>query len=147
MIDRTRLDCANCGHSADTHIHISPHPCRAEVVGDYEADKGHYVPSDTVLCACDGFVWRSEAEAYVGAAEAKLWPGEKFHRAPGASTVENLSGTDKTVYIYTSGPTTPLDPDEARAFIAEIEHALKPLIEPKREVAGGDCAEQPDAED
>jgi hypothetical protein len=52
---RPDLDCAECGHGADAHVHISPHPCRFQlpIISN----------EDEQLCGCKAFVWQNAEQA------------------------------------------------------------------------------------
>ena len=41
------MDCAACGHSIHSHVHIAPHPCVFDE------------------CDCAFWVWQDEADEYV----------------------------------------------------------------------------------
>ena len=47
------MDCAYCGHSIQSHVHVAPHPC------DYED------------CDCTAWVWERDAEEYVKSRESQ----------------------------------------------------------------------------
>ena len=47
------MDCAYCGHSIQSHVHVAPHPC------DYDD------------CDCTAWVWERDAEEYVKSRESQ----------------------------------------------------------------------------
>ena len=49
------MDCAYCGHSIQSHVHVAPHPC--------DGDDGD--------CVCKAWVWERDAEEYVKSRESE----------------------------------------------------------------------------
>ncbi len=119
MIDTTKLDCAECGHSIEKHVHVSPHPCR-QALSDISLPIG-----EERLCPCFGFVWQEGA--------VPLPQSEPSWRPPRAYYTDSL----ELVTLHTVMNSYPLLRGEAAQLSEDLLLALAKYDQVDHEVGAG----------